>query len=145
MNALEREAIRKRVENSIYVSLCIDHLGARNDPTKSDRVATYTCTPEEIATIMEIIKRHKGEHKNVVGFPIESKIELFLQGTVHHYELEKLLKTKLDQAKQADPNMFCWDSEMYEKALANLKSIQICHRLNLGDFRIEWQPIIWSD
>lgn len=43
----------------IYVALVVDDLDARDDRERSDRIATYSCTKEEIATIMGIIKKHR--------------------------------------------------------------------------------------
>lgn len=55
------------MSSRVFVSLCVDDLDARGDPTRSDRVATYNCTPEEVATIMKVIKARKGE---CVDFPL---------------------------------------------------------------------------
>ena len=60
---------------AVYVSLTIDDLDARNDPTKSDRIAMYDCSPEDREIIFRIIKKYKGEkYQNHVGFPVEERV-----------------------------------------------------------------------
>lgn len=56
----------------IYVAMTVDDLDARDDPKRSDYVATYEMTPEDQATVFAIIKKYKGKYQNTVGFPVQS-------------------------------------------------------------------------
>ncbi len=43
----------------VFAMLVIDDLDARDDPTRSARLSTYSLTAEEIAQVMAIIRSHK--------------------------------------------------------------------------------------
>lgn len=58
-------------KSNVYVSLCVDDLDARHDPTRSDRISSYNFTPEEVQQVLAIIKKKKGKgYENAIGFGV---------------------------------------------------------------------------
>ncbi len=61
----------------VFVSITVDDLDAREDPTRSERLGGYNFTDEEIRSLIDLVKRVKersGTPTNIVGCSVEGRI-----------------------------------------------------------------------